>query len=469
MLSRFRESLTMPLTERYFDEDELIEIFDFAGDVNDDYLRMEVLLCAARFYPESKDLLQRKALFYNQYSDDVSSKYIEDNPQESGMLWDIMRARQMRDLDTNSKKDLLQKIMDSYSDFSDEEVIQFVDLASSMGMYSWLTTNFDKLREKADYLCILLYEMAIVADFNQDIKKAIQMLEELTELEPYNPFYWLMLAKEYAAFDDAEKALSAIDYSLAISPNDIHAIFVKAKLVYAHYEDSDKAIDLLKQILVVKPDSSEAIRVLAAIYTDNHERLLAKTVLEDFLKKYPHTAVEIIPDLIIYRPEQIDKLLDTFYQVSEENSQIIWVSWAHQLSMNGYPDLADAVLDAYQRNSGESIVSMFPVENHFYQKRFVEALNLLSSYLNDQDNQELDYAELIAIHLISMLKIGDVESVQMFCTFFERNSTIKRFNSLSHRLEYIGLLKLVKSIKSKLRKGYNPSDWENYDPFEIWE
>lgn len=50
---RFRQSLAKPISERFYDEDELVELFDYAGDLNDDYLRMEVLLCGARFYPGS--------------------------------------------------------------------------------------------------------------------------------------------------------------------------------------------------------------------------------------------------------------------------------------------------------------------------------------------------------------------------------------------------------------------------------
>ena len=48
---RFRESLSKPITERFFDEDELVDIFDYAGDIDDAYARVEVLCCGARLYP----------------------------------------------------------------------------------------------------------------------------------------------------------------------------------------------------------------------------------------------------------------------------------------------------------------------------------------------------------------------------------------------------------------------------------
>lgn len=64
LYQRFRESLRRPVSERFFDEDELVEVYDYAGDLNDDYVQMEVLFCGARLYPESQALSERRALLY---------------------------------------------------------------------------------------------------------------------------------------------------------------------------------------------------------------------------------------------------------------------------------------------------------------------------------------------------------------------------------------------------------------------
>ena len=54
VLARFRQQLGKPLSERFFDEDFLLDVFDYAGDIQDDYLRMEAMMCLARFYPDSE-------------------------------------------------------------------------------------------------------------------------------------------------------------------------------------------------------------------------------------------------------------------------------------------------------------------------------------------------------------------------------------------------------------------------------
>ena len=51
LYNKFKASLCQPVAERFFDEDELVELYDYAGDINDDYVQMEVLFCGARLYP----------------------------------------------------------------------------------------------------------------------------------------------------------------------------------------------------------------------------------------------------------------------------------------------------------------------------------------------------------------------------------------------------------------------------------
>ena len=61
---RFLKSLKEPASERFFDEDELVEVFDYAGDIANDYARYEALFIGARLYPDSQALAERRALLY---------------------------------------------------------------------------------------------------------------------------------------------------------------------------------------------------------------------------------------------------------------------------------------------------------------------------------------------------------------------------------------------------------------------
>lgn len=133
LYKRFRQSLSRPVSERYFDEDELVEIYDYAGDISDDYVQTECLFCGARLYPESQALSERRALLYLDTSIDDSDKpspaagaYLADNPDVFSPIFDIARLEINRPEDPEAA---LEFLLTQYDTFNDEEIIRFVDLA----------------------------------------------------------------------------------------------------------------------------------------------------------------------------------------------------------------------------------------------------------------------------------------------------------------------------------------------------
>ena len=48
LYQRFKQSLSDREDMPFFDEDDLVAIYDYAGDYDDDYIRLEVLFYAAR-------------------------------------------------------------------------------------------------------------------------------------------------------------------------------------------------------------------------------------------------------------------------------------------------------------------------------------------------------------------------------------------------------------------------------------
>ena len=46
--------------DAYFDEDDIIEIYDYANDMNDDFIKLEALFYGARMFPASEALRTRR-------------------------------------------------------------------------------------------------------------------------------------------------------------------------------------------------------------------------------------------------------------------------------------------------------------------------------------------------------------------------------------------------------------------------
>lgn len=469
MLARFRESIRRPMEQRFFDEDELLEIFDYAGDVNDDYLRLEALLCAAHFYPDSEDFRERKAVYYSQWGDDLRNKCLDDNSDANGMIWDLLRLRSQYDGSYEKTISEIENIVDRYDDFTDEETIQLIDIVSALGQVGWIKKNLPKLRAKAGYLNILLFEIAVAADLNGDAYFSVAMLEELTEIEPYNAYYWMMLAKEYAEVDRQEDAQSAIGYSLAINPYDPQALLIKARLLFTNGTDYDEVINLLENALNQDGDNIEVVKFLATVYNTCNRTQDAADVLHNFLSRHPSEVLNIIPDLVMYLPDDTDELLDTFYRYNDDNSKLLWITWSNQLRANGMTELSNKVIEAYQRNSGVSIDSLSIIERYFKEQKFEDALITLGNYLDNQDSIKGELPTMAIIHLISMVKLGEYEKAYSFCRFLESSTSKEKCQSFAQRIEYLGMSGIVKFVESQLESGnFDKEYWKHFDPLELW-
>ena len=63
LYERFRHGVMNNDNSEFYDENELLDIYDFAQDEGDDMVQLYVLLTGARLYPDSDFLDERKAFF----------------------------------------------------------------------------------------------------------------------------------------------------------------------------------------------------------------------------------------------------------------------------------------------------------------------------------------------------------------------------------------------------------------------
>lgn len=287
----FLKSLKEPASERFFDEDELVEIFDYAGDLADDYARAEVLFCGARLYPDSIPLKERRALLYfdledaeKDLRDGSAAAYIADNSDHTSLLFDIVRLEANRPPDAAAALDFL---MAQYSTFSDEETIRFVDLAFDLDSYDWVIENIDRISKKVKYQPALLYEVLREAEERDDNTTVALLAEELIEAEPFAIAYWAMLFRAQARLFREEEARQTFDTARALGADNPAALLNLADTVYtsapylqhealemlealkAEYPDEFAVVDCRCAILVQTANSAKAVAELRA-YADAH-------------------------------------------------------------------------------------------------------------------------------------------------------------------------------------------------------
>ncbi|MDE6120805.1 MAG: hypothetical protein K2F63_03350, partial [Muribaculaceae bacterium] len=289
---RFRRSLSQPVGERYFDEDELVEIFDYAGDLDDEYVRMEALFCGARLYPESVRLAERRALLYLDTYDENDEResscvnaYLADNPERSTPIFDITRLEANPPADGNAALDFL---MEQYQIFTDEEIIRLIDLASDINCYDWLKTRLPQLRKKVRYLPSLLYEMMQEANDMGDDETVIALAEELIEMEPFTVQYWCALLRAQVRAGREEDARTTFDYAKDLASDNIPALMTLFDIIYsgAPYLMRD-TIDVLNRLKNENPDEFGFIDCMCAMLVQMGRSDQAIRELKQFVRSHP--------------------------------------------------------------------------------------------------------------------------------------------------------------------------------------
>lgn len=487
LLNRFRQSLSKPMSDRFFDEDDLVEIFDYAGDIADDYLRMEALMCGARFFPDSEPLLERRGIFFSQYSDSARQQFLTYGQKTDSLIFDLLSIRDnMANATTEEVTARIDEMIDQHSSLTDEEVIQLSEAVQDLGLYEWYKAKLPALRQKAEYLTGLLYETGMVAEINRDYAFSARMLEELTEIEPFNSYYWMLLSRQYAQMEDADKALSAIDYSLAINPADPLSLYLKAGYYNSLGKETKEIEDLATKAFDSSSGSVEVTQFLAEFYYKSGRTQKAIALINRVLdnpemgvqpplfnntEPAPVKELELIPLLIKYGADNIDLLLDRYYAANPDNQEILWCAWATQLSQQGHTDIAHKVMECYERNSGNRSASIFAIEQHFMEKDFDQAMSEIVRYVRDMKDVEYDsnYPAILAMHIISMVKVGAYDTALRACNAFIDTFMIEPGLSVSQRVEKVGLLSLIIHMRDMLDKPESHGDWHDFDPLHIWQ
>ena len=414
LLERFSAALKSKSPDAWFDEDDIIEIFDYAGDIGNDYVRAEALMWGARYFPDSDRLHERRMVFYaDVLNNNAVAEFASDNSDRKTALTAIIEQR-AKTLDKDEALACIRRIVSENKSLDDESCIQLVNFAVDTGNLAWMFENLDTLRKKAEYVPALTYEMAAAAVDVHDYKNALPLLEELVEEMPYNADTWEMIASAYEDSGRLDEAIEAIDMALAIDPDHLASVTFKISVLA-----SEGNVAEARKIYERFPDDMQvAERYMQAVITDlaNREEALTSRetdLLIAFADKFPSSDY-FMSLLLTYAPQHSREALDRYwhqcYPAGEEASPESWLSWARALVKTGAVQGAYEVL-SYFKAHVFSLSEQFAIETDVYLAElcamlhnFDEAYGILAGY--DLDTLPYDARHAKVIFMIAAMNTG---------------------------------------------------------------
>ena len=407
LYDKFRAELRVKgAPTEYYDEDDLVAVFDQANDFEDEYVKLEVLILGARLYPNSELLAVRKGYYYHDIDqseavDDMLAHHVDAD----GPLWTLLRILQAG-CDSGQIQHSVEVLVNGLSDIDDETMIQIIDIVGETdGGIDWLKTHEKQLQSKTAYLPTLYYELQAVATNCGEYDYARHALECLTEADPFQAEYWSMLAEAQFRSDDYEAALSSIDYALAIDELNINAIRIKARvLICSTPHDPAEIKAMLDLVLLDVVEDSLLVNIYAAVHIEMNKPDEAFKFLSDYLANHPDDHSVMAFTLSVHHPESME-LLKKHYEASRDfASDDMWCKWARDLYDEGeYADAAQVLATlAVKSTLSEEMTDMLCCA--LYESAAYNACESRMLTLLDESPDELTNG-IIAVGLLSMLRL----------------------------------------------------------------
>lgn len=408
-IDKFREELRKPFRERYFPEDELVYVFDAAGDVDDDYLRNEALLLGAKLYPDSVKLLERRAVFYLDSDIGQFRAFMDDNSGVSSTLLDILKLNLLEGVSIEDAERTATELLENINFSEDEEVIQFIGAAHALGLHQWLINHFDDFKIKAAFQETVLYEYGYLASEAEELSElAVKALEELTELEPYAAEYWNLLSLSYLREGRTEDALSAVEYALAIEPMMEPALRTKF-LIGTFLDDVNLIKDSATRILEICPDDANVAAEVAIQEIDADK---AAEFIDSLTPKSRANRVIIKHSIDIHHP-RLDQILAEAFDNGIDDIES-WREFADYAYEDYLLETIPLIFRIYEEKSGE------PLDHDFLLLKIMFDMEsypmVINMFMNESSTGTLrrqeNFFEGYTIYIVSLLRTGDIANAR---------------------------------------------------------
>lgn len=431
----------------YYDEDDLIDIFDYAGDVHNEYIRLEALLLGHKLFPNSFDLLKRRAIYLADIDDNSFGEFIKANNSiaETDIMWEILRIRAF-----GNTEDIAEQLTQLLTDFTledDEEIIQFVNIVHQFGQEQWMIDNLDFIKSRCRYPDTLTYEFARTAETPQQMETGVKLLEQLTEIDPFNIDYWGLLADNQAALEKYDESLASLEYAKAINPDnaDIYNLegYIRLQLNQPH-----KAIDALEKYLSFDKIDNAAIKNLVQAYKLASQTDKMKTTVKNLFELDPSDS-SIFMDMMVMFPDEVEATLEKFHNAPSEHDEQSTMMRISELSTIN-TSLALRYISWYSsRYPITQTTHLAVLELLYLSGKHSESLTYLDKNFNEFNPTytEYPYIGLIASILIRNHRFEDAE---MFIDLWLKNLSESEAPNYVVQLLKNGVIETLRRMKDAL-------------------
>ncbi|MDE6418111.1 MAG: tetratricopeptide repeat protein [Duncaniella sp.] len=400
--------------EAYFDEQDLVEIFDYSSDMDNYIAKMEVLLYGARHYPDSQPLATRRAWFYSSFGEMDAAAELNERVSNGGVLNELLRLTAEGASDTPATRSRLDAMVDANDDFADEELIQLVDFCAEARMLDWVERNYERVKAKCSYPQTFIYEYANRCEEEMKYGRAVALFEELTMMEPFTVDFWERLAAAQYREGLYDAALSSAEYAMAISPQSPEASRIKGMALYALGRDFETVAELMTPLLAYPEANDTDLSVLVGSLVELGRNAEAVEKIKIYMDTHPVSRPALGILITISPADGLARLREYAPRIEET---VPVREWAMREYVEGKGSLA-ASLIGFCLDSGDisTYTRSLACEIYFANEMYPEAIAAGRSAVEGDPDGYLGYPALVYSLSMAFVRVGMLDEAREFAS-----------------------------------------------------
>lgn len=256
--------------QEYLDGDQLADMADWYASEQKFDEAQEVIDYGLHLHPGNTDLMIEQAYLYldtrkisqaQEVADSITEEYnTEVKMLKAELLLNEGQLEAVKEiLSTVEEPDELETITNI--------VYLYLDMGYPESAKEWLDRGKDEYSEDEDFIAV----MADYLTMSNQLDEAATYYDRLIDIDPYNPSYWVGLAKCRFAGEECEKAIEACDFALAADDTYGEAYSYRAHS-YFYLNNLDAAIADYEKAIQFKSIPPEMGNMFMGMAHANKER-----------------------------------------------------------------------------------------------------------------------------------------------------------------------------------------------------
>lgn len=370
---RYEESLATHIPV-FFDAMEMGDLIQYYASVGDNEKAMTAADTTLATWPTALEPLAYKARYAMTIEGNIekAERYAATIGDKSDCEYFYLMAEILIHKD---KIDEMDKLLRGHFDElpAEEQDDYALDVADMLNEYrfteltlSWLRLVKD--RQHPDYKTIKAKAL-VYSDLCDFDGEGEELLEELTNDDPYNVEHWLSLADAQRIKGEYNECINSCDYAIAIDPSNRTAVFTKGQALIA-LERFDEAVSLFQRYYAACGWDGKGITAMALAFClvsankeDEANEWLGKALAEteDKLSLFSAVYLSVVEDT---HCEQHYALLKRFFHLLGDDNTFFWSHMALlSLDLHHDTDYQYYLTQAIKRNPEEAdfmLSGLFP-------------------------------------------------------------------------------------------------------------